>query len=342
MSAPLATAVLALLPALSDDAPWVFERTAFGGRATLEIVAAPTDEERVGAVVEAVFDRFDELEGLVNLWSADSVLSRWNAGEPAAERPWPEPLTPLLRSALDFARESDGAFDPTVGAVLADLGFYGSSPAATVDQDSGRRWRERVGHARVALLERDGGAVVRTTLVRPRFDLSALAKGRAAADASALLGRAGIASARIAVGSSSIHALGAGPPSAEGRGWPVALPWGEGDRTFWLRDEALATSGRLSLVIELEDGPVSHVIDPRSCRPVDHRTAMVAVLGPDPVQADMASTALLVMGVDEGRAWIDARPGWRERWTAIFWSVPPGDDPARPPTPEIVVYGRAR
>jgi len=317
----------------------LWERTAFGVRTLVEVQPGERDDAALQAAVEAVFASFDELEAAVDLWSPESALSRWNAGEPAGERSFPEELAPLLETALAFAERSDGAFDPTVGRVLEDLGFYGRAPVRAVDDDSVRAWRRSVGHARLELDTSGPTPVVRTTLERPRLDLSGLAKGVAAQRARRRLRAAGVDSARIALGGSSVCAFGPGP---EGRGWPVVLPAGANERTWWLRDEALSTSGRLSLTLASGGREHSHVIDPRTCRPVDHRTSMVAVVGPDPVLADAMSTALLVLGADAGTAWFEARPGWPARWTAVFWSVPADDDPSTAPRPEIVTIGRAR
>ena len=243
---------------------------------------------------------------------------------------------------LERAPRTGGAFDPTVGAVLSDLGFYaGTTARGPIDAARIAGWKQRVGYRRIELQPRpdSGAAAVISELRAPLLDLSAQIKGFAAVEARRLLRAAGVPAARIAIGSSTVCGYGAAPDS-EGRGWPVVLPAGSDELTWWLRDETLSTSGRMAHTVEAGGETFSHLIDPRTCRPVAHRTSMVAVVGPNAEEADMLSTALLVMGVDEGRRWIEART--EARWSVVFWSVPADDDPRAAPRPEIVVCGRPR
>jgi thiamine biosynthesis lipoprotein len=67
-----------------------------------------------------------------------------------------------------------------------------------------------------------------------------------------------------------------------------------------LSNHALATSGDYRNVREVEGRLVSHTIDPRTGRPVDHRLASVSVIAESCLMADGMATALEVLGPDEG------------------------------------------
>jgi thiamine biosynthesis lipoprotein len=62
----------------------------------------------------------------------------------------------------------------------------------------------------------------------------------------------------------------------------------------------LATSGDYRLFREIEGRRISHIIDPRNGRPIEHRPASVSVIDELCVRADGFATALLVVGPEEG------------------------------------------
>jgi thiamine biosynthesis lipoprotein len=70
---------------------------------------------------------------------------------------------------------------------------------------------------------------------------------------------------------------------------------------------SVATSGGSERSLEVAGQRIHHILDPRSGRPAAF-TGSATVLDPDPVAADALATALVVMGWDEGRRWLAARP----------------------------------
>jgi thiamine biosynthesis lipoprotein len=70
-----------------------------------------------------------------------------------------------------------------------------------------------------------------------------------------------------------------------------------------LRDAAVATSGDYRKAWRDEQGrSYSHILDPRTGRPIAHSLASVSVVHEDGAWADALATALLVLGPEEGRA----------------------------------------
>ena len=75
-------------------------------------------------IVDEAFDEVDRIDRLMSHYKADSALSRVN-GE-AAERPVtvePE-LFDFIVDAMRYNRDSDGAFDITVGPLMKAWGFF--------------------------------------------------------------------------------------------------------------------------------------------------------------------------------------------------------------------------
>jgi len=103
---------------------------------------------------------------------------------------------------------------------------------------------------------------------------------------------------------------GSGSPRVVSRGdrrWGVGIqdPRYPEDRArlftaVHVRDQAVVTSGHYARGYTIEGRRFSHIIDPRTGRPVDTRLASVTVLAPDAATADGLATALAVLGVEKG------------------------------------------
>jgi len=259
---------------------------------------APADPAKAA---EAAFEEARRIEHLLNLWSPDSTLARWNAESrtaPAGPLPIDTELAALLARALDFAAETKGAFDPTVGGALRELGFYGAPVSATLDEPTRQRWAPHVGYALLSVTSR---ASVERPTTGIELDLSALAKGYAADRMAMILRDSGIRSAIVSASTSSVLAFGPGPT---GQGWPLEVPNPTGPETWWLVDEAASTSGQSSITLPGTEAK-SHILDPRTLTPVAHFTEMVLVRTPTATAGDMLSTALLVLGEPAARAWLN-------------------------------------
>lgn len=251
--------------------------------------AARDGAELAAAALEAA----REVERRVSAWSESSELSQLNAafadGRAFAAS---DELARALERCERARAASDGAFDVRIGAFLAGNGYYGADPAA-----AGPEWGPGSGL---------GNFVRRGDLFEPsepgvRLDLGAVSKGLACERIEDVLRAAGIADYRISAGGSLIVARGDEAPGEPGGpgGWAVTVELGAGaPEVWWLRDEALATSGQLSEPFFVEGRLASHVIDPRTARPVDHRLLVTHAVARSPFDADAASTALLVLGPD--------------------------------------------
>jgi thiamine biosynthesis lipoprotein len=285
--APLAlAAALALAPA-SDG------RLVMG--TVLDIEVAGGDR----ALLDLLFARASALDAMLTRFDPGSPLSRLNAASGAGPVALPAELLELLAFSRDAARETGGAFDVTVGPLVAlwwRAAERGTPPSA--DELAAARARvgsERIelGHGRAALLSR-GSAV----------DLGGIAKGYALDALVALLRARGAGSALLSFGGSSLHALGA-PPDADG--WRVLLHDARGDfaGVVTLRDRALSVSGSLGQSFEIAGRRYGHVIDPRSGLPLE-RARVAAVVADSGARAEALSKALLVLGESEGIALIDS------------------------------------
>ncbi|MEY3014790.1 MAG: Thiamine biosynthesis lipoprotein ApbE precursor, partial [Pseudomonadota bacterium] len=187
----------------------------------------------------------------------------------------------------------------TVAPLVRAWGFGADAADEAPDNDALAALRERVG-VRHLTLDREAA-----TLSKDRadvtIDLSAVAKGHGVDRAAAAVRAAGYTRFLVEVGGEVVVA-GTGPGR---RHWRLGIerpdaPPGTVREVVPMRDRALATSGDYRNVRKLGEKRISHTIDPRTGRPVEHALASVSVLADDCRTADGLATALSVLGPEDG------------------------------------------
>lgn len=241
-------------------------------------------------------------------WHADSDLSRFNRAAAGSDVVLPELLFDLLVRARQVAAATQGAYDPTAGALVRRWGFgpdrtrfnpeFAAPDAAVV-----AALRARSGWRRLLL---DPGTRCATQPGGMELDLSAIAKGFAVDLVSLRLQSAGYCSHLVEIGG---ELRGAGL-RADAQPWWVALePPADDARldetVIALCDRAVATSGDYRRCFDHAGQRFAHTLDPRTGRPVQNDVASVSVISDSCWQADAVSTALLVMGIRDGLAHAD-------------------------------------
>jgi thiamine biosynthesis lipoprotein len=250
------------------------------------------------AAAEEALDEIDRLEAQLSLYRRTSEISRVNAlAAHEAVRVSPGVFR-LLQHAQRLSAETGGAFDITIAPLVRCWGFMGGTgqmPAA----DQVAEARSKVGMNLVELNAAD--FTVRFAREGVMLDLGGIGKGYAVECAAGLLREAGVKSALLNGGTSTIHALGCPP---EGEAWQVALEYPQGaggkmDRKHLaavsLCDEALSVSAVWGRSFKADGKTFGHVLDPRSGQPVTG-ALLAAVITASATETDALSTALLVAG----------------------------------------------
>jgi thiamine biosynthesis lipoprotein len=274
----------------------------------LVVPEAPAPE-RVARIRERVDATLDRIDRGMSTWREDAELARFNRHpEMDSFRFGPETRR-VIATALDLARETGGAFDPTVAPLVALWGFgaqAADTPPSVTELEEARR---RVGWQHLSF--REGGILARR-VPGVQLDLSAIAKGYAVDAVVEELARDRPIGVLVEVGG-EVRALGAKPGGAP---WRVGIddPDAPGSRlsaVVLLTGGVLATSGDYRSVRVIEGRRRTHVVDPRSGRPVEQKVASASVVAPTCMEADAVATALMVLGPEEGLAWVEDRP-WLE------------------------------
>lgn len=298
--------VMLLAPLAGRTAP--LQHLAGQTMGTTWSVSLDASDERLPDLRAGVQARLDEVVTQMSTWEPDSDLSRYNRAPGGSWHALPPEAMQVVTAALELAQESAGAFDPTVGPLVAAWGFGPDGPrSASPNPALLSQARERVGWQRLELspdgeLWQPGGA---------SLDLSAIAKGYGVDRVAEWLLAEGFDSFLVEVGGE----LRGHGRKHDGNPWRVAVerPAPDDSRSddvqvvVRLDGLAIATSGNYRRQRELDGLTATHIIDPRTGAPVESALAAVTVLHPQAMQADGLATALQVLGPREGRAWADAR-----------------------------------
>lgn len=273
---------------------------------TTALLLAPA--EQMTAARRAVEVELEAIDSAASRFRPDSELSRLNR----AAGSWTA-VSPLLLQALTLgiraAALTGGAVDPTLGGELRELGYdrdfaqLAHLPATrplqpAVDQDRrGRRSR----WAKIELGEDPPSARLPPGA---QIDLGATAKALAADRAAA--------AAHTATGAGVLVSLG-GDISTAGDcpagGWPIHVsddhrsdPSADG-QTITIRDGGLATSSLVMRRWEHEGRAHHHILDPETGWPVNPYWRTASAAARDCADANIASTAALVLG-QRAAAWL--------------------------------------
>jgi FAD:protein FMN transferase len=251
----------------------------------LEIDALGADAAATEAAVAAAFEAVDAVEVRLSNWKPESEMSRANAAGRLFSLS-PETWGSLTR-AFDLARETEGAFDPSVGAVTR--------------AEPGAAHAAAVGWTKVRLDPR--GRTLSFAVPGGAIDTGGFGKGEGLDRALAVLRSRGVGAARLNFGG-QITLFGTASS-------PDRIP----DLATVAVAEPRSGSTRELARFRVEDGSVStssqserpgHIVDPRTGDPVTF-AGSVTVLAESGVHADALSTALFVLGPARGIAFADRR-----------------------------------
>ena len=261
---------------------------------TFTVVVHGRDRDALTLAARAALAEAVRLDNLLSNYKVDSEWSAMN--REAARGPFvlSTELFEVLAACLTYSRDTDGAFDVSVGPLMKVWGFFkgeGTLPSA----DAMKRARVDVGSRHVRL----DRATRTVRFLRPGVELDpgGIGKGYAIDRMVDVLKHAGVRAAFLSAGGSSIYGLGA-PPDDQ-RGWTVVLrnpraPTGVASTVF-LNDASLSTSGSYEKFFRAGGRVYSHIMDPRTGSPATG-TSSVSVIAPRTIDSEAWTKAYFVNG----------------------------------------------
>lgn len=245
--------------------------------------------------------RFADLDRKLSNYRDDSEITQINR---QTGTDWisvsPEIMEELV-VAQQVYRISDGCYDVTVKP-LFDLWGFSRHEGQIPDETAIRETLQKMGGH---YLELDPpNQRIRKHLPLLRIDLSSIAQGYSVGQIAKLLENAGISNYLAEIGG-EMKVRG---HKASGQPWRVAIEKplpntqevSEVLTVTQASGTAIMTSGTYRNYFEEDGKTYSHILDPSTGHPVNHKLLSTTVLHPDPTWADAWSTALLCLGEERG------------------------------------------
>jgi thiamine biosynthesis lipoprotein len=278
-------------------------RTAMGTFVEIHAVRAERGGRVSHALAEdAIQDAFAEMDRLIGILSrhdAGSPLSALNARGSLAGAP--RELADVVEAALAAHRRTGGAFDPTVGPLVALLEASRGGPAPAPAEV--REAAALVGAGRVQLSD---GGTIRFQREGMRLTLDGIAKGAIVDRMSEVLAAAGVTDHLVNAGG-DIRTRGERAP---GRPWTIAVEDPRKQRHYpdviRLRDGAVATSGSYENFFD-DAHTRHHLVDPSTGRSPGELVS-ATVCAPTVMDADALATGVFVMGRARGLEVVNGIP----------------------------------
>jgi len=267
-------------------------------------VYAATEAEGKKAIADA-FEHVEKVEAAISTYRHTSEISRLNRAAGGEAMAVGHHLFALLARSAEVSKETEGAFDITAGPLIRLWKRAWRRRKLPTPEELAAA-RALVGYRGVRLFPKKRKAQLLEKNMR--LDVGAIGKGYIIDQAAAALRAHGITAALVDAGG-DVYAMGK-PPGRDG--WLVGVrdPERRGKilpRPLLVADRAVATSGDYEQFGRIDGKRFSHILDPRTGRPVEGMST-VSLIAPDATTADAYATAASVLGPKAALAFVEKRP----------------------------------
>lgn len=253
-----------------------------------------------------VFARLRSIEDHMSANKDGTEIARINAKAGKEAVKVSEDTFYVITKALEYARLTNGAFDPSVGP-LVKLWNIGSGDEKVPSEREILAAKALVGWQEVAM----DAATRKVFLKKPgmRLDLGAIAKGYAADEVSKILVAHKVKAAIVDLGG-NIIVFGSKKDKSP---WRVGIQNPESTRGEYL---GIVTGAQMTVVTSgvyeryfIQDGKrYHHILNTETGWPVDNGLVSVSIISKSSIDADALSTSLFALGIEKGMALLKSIP----------------------------------
>ena len=264
---------------------------------------AGVDTARAETLRQQIQAQLDGDDRLLSTWKPDSALSRFNQSRSTA--PWPvtPAMSDIVTESLRVGAKTHGAMDITVGPLVNLWGFGpDKQPVKTPDASQIAQAKAKTGLHHLTVINKADQQWLQKDIPDLYVDLSTVGEGYAADHLARLMEQQGISRYLVSVGGAVVTR----GSNADGNPWRVAIqkPTDQENAVQAVVDlngHGISTSGSYRNYYELDGKRISHVIDPATGQPIQHKLVSVTVISPTALEADAWDTGLMVLGTEKAQ-----------------------------------------
>ena len=267
-----------------------------------ELIVVAHDSTEADGFLKAGINEIKRIEELLTEFKPTSETSRINSFPANEIFTIDSEVHQLLQRCQKLYNISQGAFDVSMAPLKKLYSFKRTEEKLPTSNDI-HRTLQKIGFNNILLLENHRICLLKKDM---KISFAAIGKGYAADKVQFLWKQMGVTGGVINA-SGDISVLG---ERADGRCWSTGIS--NTDRNQLLHklqmpSMAVATSGDYEQYFECEGKRYSHTLHPKTGLPV-HGIRSVTVFSPSAELSDALATAVNVMGVNEGKHFIQQLP----------------------------------
>jgi thiamine biosynthesis lipoprotein len=264
-----------------------YERTVYAMDTVMTLKAYGENGEKA---LDDAENEIEKLDNALRRGNSDSEIYKVNAEKSAKVS---DETAALVQDALDICESTDGAFDISIAPVMDLWGFY-TKDFYVPNNDELAAELEKVNYKNITVEDNTISVSENSQL-----DLGGIAKGYLSNRIMEIFTQDGVTSGIISLGG-NVQTLG---KKIDGSDWKVAIQ-NPDDETYIgglaISDMAVITSGGYQRYFEQDGVIYHHIINPKTGYPAESGVKSVSIVSDNGTLADGLSTALFVMGLDEG------------------------------------------
>ncbi|MEW6412721.1 MAG: FAD:protein FMN transferase [Candidatus Zixiibacteriota bacterium] len=283
-----------------QPAPAELSGQTMGTEYHVKIVTDSTLPESEIQILSAAIDTMlAEINRQMSVYDENSEISAFNKFNDTDWFPVSIATSRVVAHSISVSELTSGAFDITVGPLVNLWGFGPSPDSGQIPGDEQiENALDNVGYYRLAV--RSSPPAVKKEFVGAQSDLGGVAKGYGVDQIAGIIRGRGYANYLVEIGG-EVCASGV---NQNGVPWQVGVQKPGTDfgtvATVSLNNICMATSGDYQNYFEKDGVRYSHLIDPRTGRPITHNLASVTVIDQTCIRADALATGLNVLGPEAG------------------------------------------
>lgn len=291
---------------------------------TYSIVYFTQDVEVSKITVDSILD---EIDLAASVWVPNSVISKVNNAN-SSSFTIAQPSNTYFQDNFTMCKEvyknTNGAFNPTVGA-LANAWGFGFKNRANMDSSIVDSLLQTVGFSdeKLKMVISDSGLTIFKANPQTNLDYNGIAQGYSVDVLADYFKSKGITNFMIEVGGELV----ANGRKSDGSFWKIGIdkPVDENmgrilAATIQLDNMAVATSGNYRKFYEKDGVRYAHTLNPLTGFPVQHSLLSVTVIMPNCGLADAYATAFMVMGYEKAINLIASNPNWGMEAYFIYYN----------------------